>query len=306
MRFVLPLAIFASIGGTDLCLAQSLKPDEILSSIAVRPLSEPNPVLGADDRVHLAYELLVVNPSKLFVTLNKVEAVDEHGRSLWSLQGEKLAAMTTMFASAKDMLPPGGSAVVFMDVSFGAAESRPLAISARITAGRQPQGPDGKPQTLPPDVPVPAMFTFTGAETRIGSPAVLVEPPLHGQRWVAVNGCCDSVTSHRGAIMAVNGLLRVPERFTIDWVQLDPTDRVFTGDPAQLSSYHDYGTSVHSVADGVVVNLYDEADEQVPGAPVKGITPENIGGNMLVTDIGKSAFAFYAHLQSLFESGFHS
>ena len=82
MRFVLPFAILAFIGATDPCQAQSLKSNEILSSIAVRPISEPNPVLGADDRMHLAYELLVVNPSKLFVTIKKVEAVDDHQNSL--------------------------------------------------------------------------------------------------------------------------------------------------------------------------------------------------------------------------------
>jgi murein DD-endopeptidase MepM/ murein hydrolase activator NlpD len=97
--------------------------------------------------------------------------------------------------------------------------------------------------------------------------------------------------------MAVNGLLRVPERFAIDWVRLDAEGRVFTGDANKLTSYHYYGTPVHSVAEGVVVNLYDDADEQVPGVEAKGITTENIGGNMLVVDIGGGAYAFYAHLQ---------
>jgi len=45
-------------------------------SVAVRTLSAPNPVRAADGRTHLAYELLVVNPSNLFITLEKVEAVD--------------------------------------------------------------------------------------------------------------------------------------------------------------------------------------------------------------------------------------
>ena len=51
------------------------------------------------------------------------------------------------------------------------------------------------------------------------------------------------------------------------------------------------------MADGTVVNLYDGADEQIPGPHPTGITTENIGGNMLVVDIGDGAFAFYAHLQ---------
>ena len=54
---------------------------------------------------------------------------------------------------------------------------------------------------------------------------------------------------------------------------------------------------MHAVADGTVVNLYDRAPEQVPGAPARGITPEDVGGNMLVLDIGGGNFAFFAHLQ---------
>ena len=47
----------------------------------------------------------------------------------------------------------------------------------------------------------------------------------------------------------------------------------------------------------MVVNLYDATDAQVPGGNAKGITTENIGGNMLVIDIGGGNFAFYAHMQ---------
>ena len=131
----------------------------------------------------------------------------------------------------------------------------------------------------------------------MGKSAIVVEPPLEGDGWVAVNGCCDAITSHRGAVMAINGQLRVPERFAIDWVKLDDSGRLFTGDVSKLESYAYYGAPIHAAADGVVVNLYDETDEQVPGADAKGITMENIGGNMLVVDIGDGAFAFYAHLQ---------
>lgn len=276
---------------------QSLKPDEIFSSIAVRPISEPDPVLGADGRVHLAYELLVVNPSRLFMTLDKVEATDRGGRSLSTLDGARLAAMTTLYAGSGRTLPPGGSGVVFMDVSFAKGETPPASVLTRITATRQAAGPDGKPAPYPKDQPFPATFTFTGAAVSSGKPAVAVAPPLTGRGWVAVNGCCDAITSHRGAVMAINGQLRVPERFAIDWVKLDDKGRIFTGDGAKLGSYAYYGTPIHAAAPGVVVNLYDGADEQTPGPEAKGINADNVGGNMVVVDIGDGAFAFYAHLQ---------
>ncbi len=278
-------------------MGQSLKSDEIPSSIAVRPISSPNPVLGADNRVHLAYELLVVNPSKLFVTVDRIEAVDSGGQSLWSIEGEGLAAMTIPYGGTDRMISPGGTSVVLMDVSLGKGDELPSTVSARITATRQASGADGKPAPMPQDSPVPTKFTFTGAAATIGRQAVVVEPPLKGNGWVAVNGCCDSITSHRGAVMAINSQLRVPERFAIDWVKLDDLGHLFAGDVSKLPSYAYYGTPIHAAADGVVVNLYDDTDEQVPGADAKGITTENIGGNMLVVDIGGGAFTFYAHMQ---------
>jgi hypothetical protein len=297
MRLLEVLAVLAGLTSGTVALAQSLKSDEIFSSIAVRPISAPNPVLGADDRVHLAYELLVVNPSKLFVTIDKVEAVNNGGLSLWSIEGDRLVAMTIPYGGTVNTLSPGGSSVVPMDVSFGKEEELPSEISARITATRKASGKDGKPTPMPEDSPVPATFTFTGAMATIGKPAVIVAPPLKGNGWVAVNGCCDSITSHRGAVMAINGQLRVPERFAIDWVKLDETGHLFTGDVSKLENYTYYGTPVYAAADGVVVNSYDDADEQVPGPEAKGITMENIGGNMLVIDMGGGAFTFYAHLQ---------
>ena len=291
------LVALAALAAASPALAQSLKTDEVYSSIAAQPISAPNPVLGADGRVHLAYELYVTNPSKLFVTLDKVETVDGAGQVLSSLAGDGLQAMLTDYAGTDRTLPPGGIAAVFLDVAFARDAKLPERIRARITATRREAGPDGKPEPMPADAPLPATFTFTGAETGIGRPAVVVAPPLRGRNWVAVNGCCDALTSHRGAIMAINGRLRVPERFAIDFVQLDASGHLFSGDVHKLESYPYYGTPVHAAADGVVVNLYDAADAQVPAEKVKGITPESIGGDMLVIDMGGGNFAFYAHMQ---------
>ena len=46
--------------------------------------------------------------------------------------------------------------------------------------------------------------------------------------------------------MAVNGQLRVPERFAIDWVQIDDSGRAFTGEAAKLANWRYYGTPIHS------------------------------------------------------------
>ena len=49
-------------------LAATHGKDEVFSSVLVEAIATPSPVLGADDRVHLAYELLIVNPSGYLVT----------------------------------------------------------------------------------------------------------------------------------------------------------------------------------------------------------------------------------------------
>lgn len=275
--------------------AQSIRPGEVFSSVAVTTLAQPRPVAGADGRIHLAYEYALTNTGSIFVTIDKIEAVTPEGRVDGSIAGPALVAM--MRGGDKGTLPVSGAAYVLMDVSYPAGTTLPAKLAPRITITRQLVGPDGKPAVFPPTEPLPATVTFTGPATTIGTqPAVVIAPPLRGAGWVAVNGCCDAMTSHRGAVMAINGVALVPERFAIDWIKIDAAARVFTGASADLAGYPGFGEPIHAVADGTVVNLYNDAAEQVPGEP-KGVTPASIGGNMIVVDIGRGNFAFYAHLQ---------
>jgi hypothetical protein len=275
--------------------AQSLKPGEVFSSIGVTTLAEPRAVPGADGRIHLAYEYVITNPGSSFVTIDKVEAVTPEGRVDAQTSGPALAAM--MKGADGTRLPANGIGFLLMDVSYPAGAALPKSLSPRITMTRQLVGPDGKPASWPPTEPLPATISFTGPSADIGTtPAVVIAPPLRGPGWVAVNGCCDALTSHRGAIMSINGVTRAPERFAIDWIKLDGKGRAFTGKMTDLAGYAGFGEPIHAVAGGTVVNIYTDAAEQVPGPPM-GVTPASIGGNMLVVDIGGGKFAFYAHLQ---------
>ncbi len=280
-------------------LAQSLKPSQLLSSLTVTPVSIPHPVLGADDHTHLAYELLVTNTSGLFVTLDRVEVLGGGGQGhvLASYGGGALSKALVDFSRKGSLLPPGVAAMLVLDVSLPAGAPVPDQLVARISATRQAMGPDGKPVPMDPNGPFPARYSFTTAPAPVSpTPALVVEPPLRGKNWVAAGGCCATITPHRGTALAVNGKLYVPQRFAIDWVQLDGKHRAVTGDPAKLSSYPCFGAPVYSATYGKVVNLYDGLPEQVPGHP-KDIKPETIGGNMIVVEIGAGQYAFYGHLQ---------
>ena len=225
-------------------LGQSLLPDEMLSSIIVRPIAAPHPLLGTDNRVHLAYELLVSNASGMFLTVDKVEAVDPSGKVLRAIDGDHLAAMTMQYSGSPSTLPGGGTGVVFMDVSFAPGEALPKSIAARITATRKAVGADGKPAPMPPGQMVPATFTFIAAPVAIGKPARVIDSPLRGPNWVATNGCCDRITPHRGALITVNGTINAPERFALDWIQIDAKDRGSEGDYKKLQNWPSYGAPI--------------------------------------------------------------
>jgi hypothetical protein len=275
---------------------QSLLKDEILSSLTVHALAQPHPVLTTDNRVHLAYELAVANVSTTHLSIDKVESINPSGKVLRTLDGAHLKAMIHQYAGEPGDLPPGANGVVVMDVSFAQGEALPTSVAARITATRK-EMKDGKLVPMSPNPMVPITYSFTAAPVAVGKPARVIESPLRGANWVASNGCCDRITPHRGALITVNGTMLAPERFAIDWVRIDGKNRASEGDHTKLANWHFYGDPIYAVADGTVVNLYDEADEQVPGPNAKGITTDNIGGNMLVVDIGGGAFAFYAHMQ---------
>jgi hypothetical protein len=99
----------------------------------------------------------------------------------------------------------------------------------------------------------------------MGSP-VVIGSPLAGDDWVALNGCC-GVTSHRGAVMGVGGRLNGSERYTIDWVRLDPTKdpaTTFTGDGKRNEDYLAFDAQLLAVADGTVTTVVSNLNEAVP------------------------------------------
>jgi hypothetical protein len=263
-------------------------PLDQLTPLVGHVIAEPTPVLAADNRIHLVYELLLTNMFDAPATLDAVEVLNESraGALIRRLDGPALASMTRPMGSRKTSttLGPGQSGVVFMDVTFGATDELPRKLTHRLTVHAR---------TGAPTVPV-----FESCPTDVSRRhAVVISPPLQGDRWVVGNGCCDTITPHRGALVPVNGTLHVPERFAIDFVQLQPDGRLYTGPSHDVSSYPYFGVPVLSVADGVVVNRMDEQPEQVPLKPVVGVTAENAGGNFLVVDIGHGNYAFYAHMQ---------
>ncbi|WP_042365620.1 M23 family metallopeptidase [Streptacidiphilus neutrinimicus] len=272
-----------------------------VTAVSVTPSVSPVPVEGTDGRIHMPYELLLVNFGTDPATIDSVLALDRGhpSRVLDSLTGNQVAAH---FAIAQIGTVPGPSAVlgagqegiVWMDATVPNRASVPRQIVHRIWV-RFPKGQAGGL--------VPADVTVTVAPTAVSHlPAPVVAPPLSGTRWFDANGCCSIVTAHRGSVNPLDGRTNYPERSGIDFIKLDDHDRLFTGPAVKLSSYAYYGAPVTAAADGEVVELRDGLPDQVPTMepPLGQLPLADFAGNHVIEKFsyaGHTYYALYAHMK---------
>ena len=279
--------------------AETAPAAEVVTPLVATPIASPNPVLGSDDKTHLAYEIVLMNMAPSTVGIGKIETLDaESGAVLGTLEGDGLAQMMRLNGGGKGTeLPAGGGGFVFMDVTLPKEAAMPKALKHRfdISVAKAPAKDSASDHDPAPEPP--QSLTFVGDPLPVGPPAVVVAPPLKGSRWVMGGGCCTPYSYHRGATLPLNGAIRVAERFAIDFVQLNDKGMLIDGPMEQLSSYAFFGDEIHSVADGTVVATEDGLPEQVPGKLPDGATIQMAAGNHVVVDIGQGRFAFYAHMQ---------
>ena len=260
----------------------------VMTPVVGSVLAPPIAVPGTDGRVHLAYELQLTNTLAQEVTLTSVAAV-AGDKTLLTLAGDGLAYWTRVLGSTTPTvkLGPAQTAVVWIDVAVDEVASVPMDITHTIGL------------TVPPPQPplVRAAMTENIAPTKVDTRRpVTISPPVSGPNWLDGNSCCD-MTSHRMAVIPLNGQLWAPERFAVDYVQLTPDGRLFNGPKTELSSYPYFGADIHAVADGPVVVVVDSVPEQVPGSLPTGLPLDQYSGNYVVQDIGGGNYAFYAHLK---------
>ena len=260
---------------------------DVVTPLVASPLAAPHPVLGADGRRHLVYELQLINPFPAALTVDKVQTVDPAtGEVLAVLEGDAVAAVMVPFGAAPGAtLGPGGAGFILMDASLPKGVDVPARLVHDFSLSLEPN----------PGLPG---VERSGSTEIIGDEPVVIGRPLGGARWVVTNGCCAGFNSHRSAVNPVNGAFHVSERFAIDFVQLDAEGRLFVGPPDELSSYPFYGVDVLSVTKGVVVRTKDGLPDNTPvGSLPPDLTLETAGGNYVVVDIGRGRVAFYAHLK---------
>ncbi|WP_052434234.1 M23 family metallopeptidase [Streptacidiphilus melanogenes] len=288
-------------GGSPAAWGTARPARDQVTAVSVAPTISPVPVEGTDGRIHMPYELLLVNFGGDPATIDSVRALDRAhpSRVLDSLTGDQVA---THFAIAKigtapgpqAVLGPGQEGIVWLDATVPSRADIPRQIVHRIRV----TFPTGQAGGL-----VPADVTVTVAPTAVSHlPAPVVAPPLAGTRWFDANGCCRLVSAHRGSVNPLDGRTNFPERSAIDFIKLNDRDRLFTGPATKISSYAYYGTPVTAAADGEVVELRDGLPDQVPTMepPLGQLPLADFAGNHIIekfTYAGHTYYALYAHMK---------
>ena len=171
---------------------------EILSPLLATPIAPPNPVLGADRRRHLVYEIVLMDigrGAQLRSRRSKLLGADGDA-VLATLEGEALAKILRLTGSRQGNRIGGrwlGRPV--HGCYLGRGRNGPARLEASISSCRK-QNAEGKPSSgndHDPTPQPPQTQSFIGAPLDVGRPAVVIAPPLKGQRWVVAGGCCDTI-----------------------------------------------------------------------------------------------------------------
>jgi Peptidase family M23 len=286
---------FAMISVTSAAAMAGASGDVFTPVIASTLSPETRAVRGTDNVYHIVYELQLTNTRRLPATIQSIDVLDASNASklITSFSGpDVVKRMRTLApAPATDAkIGPNEVRLFYIELAFKEAADIPRALEhcLHLVAAASPGS--GEPKSL----------DYVVARLKIaGDKPMVVGAPLAGAGWVAGNGCCNPEIIHRGSVLSVNGALYDAQRFAIDWMRLDEQGRLVHGDLADVHNYTCYGAEVLAAADGKVVGVLNDLDDQKPGKlpDPDTITIDTVDGNHVVLDIGGGYFAFYAHLQ---------
>lgn len=299
-----PTALSSATGSADLRDELELTFTPVIGSFIG---DETAAVLGSDGQWHVVYEVMLTNARTVPASINSLSVLDfdDTERELASFSADELTATQLSvrprdaatlepdgetLAADDDVLEPNESMLVFIELTFASEAEVPDRIVHRLIG----EGATNPGSTEP--APIEYLMVPWDISTRT---TPVIGPPLEGDNWVVINGCCSVAGAHRPAVQTVNGALIDSQRFAIDWMQIGDNGMFFDGDPEDVESWHNYGAPVLAVADGTVVEVVDELPDQVVGTlpDPATITLETVDGNHVILDLGNGVHAFYAHLK---------
>jgi Peptidase family M23 len=263
--------------------AQRQEPDGF-TPIAQTVVAPPWPVEGSDGRLHVVYELQLLNAIPVPWRVTRVTVRTAGGRALKSWRGARVRDVMRSLASGRDTRRIGPGEGALLHLTFARRRVPRTIVHELRLANPEPRNG------------APARVVQIGARARLvrRAPAVL-GPPLQGDRWLAADGCC-LARRHVRAFQPYGGGIFTSQRFAIDFERLDASGRLFVGDKRVLTNWEGYGENVRAVADGTVVRAIDGLPDQVPGALPEGLPPLEADGNAVFLRLRDGRIVFYAHM----------
>lgn len=237
--------------------------------------------LGAD---HLVYEVHVTNfgaQTRLVVELSVLNQPTQGVLGTW--KGEELERRAGRISTSREKpltLHSGERVVFFLWLTTKSA----------ITSIRHAVVSTALDSADP--------YRVVGATVAVDRPAVAtLVPPVGAGRWVAVRGPSNG-SGHRRSLVPLDGQVRVPQRFAVDWARLGNDGRLFEGDGSRNEQWYGYDATVTSAAAGRVVKVVDGiADRDPRTAVADGHTRESVAGNVVIVESDSAQFMVYAHLR---------
>jgi murein DD-endopeptidase MepM/ murein hydrolase activator NlpD len=244
------------------------------SALSVHIPVPPSPVI-TDGLHRLLYELHVENRGDVTLTLSSVE-IHTDADTRFTLDGDRLIRALDSPADPKTPLaiPPGQRRVVYMALD----ERRPSRVLRHVIR-TTPSGTDGVLE-VPVDTTLP----------------VVLGAPLAGGPWAAVYHS-DWPRGHRRVFFTVDGVTRLPGRYTIDFVKLDDAGRTARGDADAVENSLGYGADVLAVSDARVAAVRDGMPEVARVSARIKHRQEDAAGNYVALALGRGRFAVYEHLK---------
>jgi hypothetical protein len=286
--------------------------DELTPLIVTTLGSDAIPVPGSDGRVHVAYELSVLNFAHYPAVITHVDTVSPAGDVVTSRSQGEVRALTMVVpelsveGAPATGIPAGRTALLILEDVYPDRASVPESVTHRISATFAPVDGEVDPRAglWPPDVVQTGGLVVTSSEE-----PVVLGAPLSGRGWVVGNGCCGALNFHRNVMLPVGGAVNAGERFAIDFTGITPglaagaplaADMVFEPgtDGTMNEDYVGYGAPVLAVADATVVKVIADRPDTPPGrsATGEGLSLDALGGNMVVLQLAPDLFAFSFHL----------
>ena len=172
----------------------------------------PSAFRGSDGKTHLTYELHITNFGHCELLVRRIEIQDVvKSTVLASYSGQELE---------KRVFRPGTGS----HVSTSETTGEKLGIAARILVfiSLDFAGPEVPTQlrhgvlVSAPGFPAEGEETALGAKIAVAGNVRTIGPPVHSGPWLATNGPSND-SGHRRAAIAVDGSVRIAQRFATDW-----------------------------------------------------------------------------------------